>query len=70
MSSFPGQGTKILHAAWHGQKEKRKKEKRHKSKNGPCRISGESDGNLRFECSWGIEELGMMSEIFSNIKIL
>lgn len=66
MGSIPGQELKILHAAWHG---KRKKE-RHKSKNGPCRISGESDGNLRFECSWGIEKLGVMSEIFSNIKIL
>ena len=28
---------KILHAAWHGKKKERKKE-RHKSKNGPCRI--------------------------------
>lgn len=53
----------------HGMAKERKKD-RHKSKNGPCRISGESDGNLRFECSWGIEKLGVMSEIFSNIKIL
>ena len=51
-------------------KKKKKEGKRHKSKNGPCTVSGESDGNLRFECSWGIEKLRVMSEIFSNIKIL
>ena len=29
MSSIPGQGTKILHIAWHGQKLNKTKQKQH-----------------------------------------
>ena len=31
--SIPGQGTKILHAEWHGQKFKKKKERKKEKKN-------------------------------------